>query len=100
MEKTFELFLSEMDKNPPAFPFNFDAGDGVRTFVCSGVTMRDYFAGQALAGMCVENVSLGLNAGASEAEVLEARRAYWDATARASYLAADAMLAARNSQPE
>ena len=35
-------------KNPPAFPYrHFDLADGEQ-----GMSLRDYFAGQALAGLC------------------------------------------------
>jgi hypothetical protein len=52
---------------------------------CGGMTLRDYFAGQALAGMCHRIAQDGY-------PIEEATETAWAATA--AYLFADAMLAA------
>lgn len=69
----------------PAFPMtgstlNWDAEKG-QYVPQYGMTLRDWFAGQALAGLLA-------NGGA----------AFWDRDAQNAYAAADAMLAARKTQ--
>lgn len=63
----------------PAFPRGKDCFGAVQ----DGMTMRDYFAGQALAGMLADSTCT-----ASSAKL-----------AAASYEVADAMLAAREAKP-
>ncbi len=69
-----------MPKNPPAFSqseWSFHGGDGRE-----GMTLRDWFAGQALAGLFANvKITEGANGNADMAE--------------AAYCAADAMLTAR-----
>lgn len=65
------------DNGGPAFPIR--ATDTHDT--TPGMTLRDYFAGQALAGF---TSTMG-----------EVETPYWDLLARDAYHAADAMLAAR-----
>lgn len=68
----------------PAFPYRHDGGDGSNTQY-RGMSLRDWFAGQALAGM---NASLtGTDAWPTETGT--------KLMARAAYLQADAMLEAR-----
>ena len=81
--------------NPPAFPSH--SGDPEMTdprnrVSCGGMTLRDYFAGQALAGLCsnmdfIQNA--GRNAGAGE-DVNSI-------ISHSAYEFADAMLAARGA---
>jgi hypothetical protein len=40
--------MSNPHENPPAFPIQATETDPAR----EGMTLRDYFAGQAMAGMC------------------------------------------------
>jgi hypothetical protein len=75
-----------IDDGGPAFPFDLQ---GVQP--CQGMSLRDWFAGQALNGFCSDGSSLkathdALESGKSLAQVL----------AKSAYDAADAMLAARN----
>lgn len=77
-------------ENPPAFPCEAQ-GDrsvppahdyiqtGIHTAKFPGMSLRDYFAGQAIT-MCLKDMSLGYDAWASEA-----------------YAVADALLAARQT---
>lgn len=71
-----------MGENPPAFPEvpgDFNAYEGRQ-----GMTLRDWFAGQALAGFTV----------ATNSNIEPGRYA------RACYALADAMLAARKETPD
>ena len=62
-----------------------------------GMSLRDYFAGQVMAGFCVEDdAPLQQLDGES---VMDARRRYWIETAGIAYIAADAMLIARQDAP-
>jgi len=70
---------AELKRNPPAFPV---AVPSDFQFVHEGMTLRDWFAGQALAGLCAD-----CNAYLPPREM-----------ARASYDLADALLAARGPQ--
>lgn len=87
---------SEKPFNPPAFPCEAQGNrsvlpehDHLQTGIYSskfpGMTLRDYFAGQALGGMS----SVALDDG----DMLMG----WADMAKAAYKAADAMLAARNA---
>lgn len=87
---------SEKPFNPPAFPCEAQGNrsvppehDHLQTGIYSskfpGMTLRDYFAGQALGGMS----SVALDDG----DTLMG----WADMAKAAYKAADAMLAARNA---
>lgn len=68
-----------MNNNPTAFPYMEISEDGVTLEYHSGMTLRDWFAGQALAGLSV-NFSDGED---------------YDHVAVTAYRQADAMLAAR-----
>lgn len=79
--------MSDKRENPPAFPqFSLEAGerdghgDPIESFTTSvgGMTLRDYFAGQALAGLVLKD------------PYAEPERHAWYA-----YRAADAMLIER-----
>lgn len=78
--------MSERNDGGPAFPTLMPVmtGEGIRPVV-DGMSLRDYFAGQALAGMDVWNIPLGDD--------------YRAKVSTHAYAIADAMLAAR-SKPE
>lgn len=42
--------MTHTPDNPPAFPFSVDMGNGT-VATHHGLSLRDYFAGQALAGL-------------------------------------------------
>jgi hypothetical protein len=76
--------MTDETKNPPAFPFNETFIDGSAYATHPGMTLRDYFAGQALAGLCA-------NRGWDDAFGPESA----PLTAITVYRLADAMLARR-----
>ncbi len=62
----------------------------------AGMSLRDWFAGLALAGFaCTADEELPMNDGES---VDAALARYWAAQAKTAYIAADAMLAAREAR--
>lgn len=75
----------ERDNGAPAFPVT--AG---QTVYSHGMALRDWFAGQILAGAV--DASIDQRVGES---VESALSRYWTQAAVAAYIAADAMLAAR-----
>lgn len=70
----------------PAFPDNWYEGDA--HYTCPGMSLRDYFAGQALAGMLASPPIIDR----SSAKVKH------DKWAQNAYLFADAMLAEREQK--
>lgn len=77
--------MSDKPENPPAFPTPDQYTPGGQPVMqgSSGMTLRDWFAGQALAGMCAQPTDGNANA-----------------DARYAYHLADAMLAERAKQGE
>ena len=67
----------------PAFPEVGSYDGGCHDFSFEGMTLRDYFAGQALAGLASDN----------ELVMTHEKMSEW------CYTAADAMLAAREVKP-
>ena len=67
----------KLNHGGPAFPFAVDHGDKLQVF--TGMTLRDYFAGQALPS--------------------KAENYHPDAAAKLAYEYADAMLEAREVKP-
>ena len=78
----------------PAFPHETYHGVAAPG---SGMTLRDWFAGQALAGIAASNGgdSLSLKEGQS---VDDAIAEYWSVVGRTAYIIADAMIAARAAE--
>lgn len=70
-------------ENPRAFPFSAEYGHPA---ACGGMTLRDWFAGQALAGLAVNT---------AEADDLQWTKEHGPI---AAYEIADAMLAAREQK--
>jgi hypothetical protein len=79
-------------ENPPAFPLHPGIPHDPAWAGSQGMSLRDWFAGQWLAGAVTDNTPLDVSPGES---VDEAMREHWANVARAAYLAADAMLAER-----
>lgn len=78
----------------PAFPAELvERENGVHTLVMSsGMSLRDYFAAAALTGALAHGVSFkGKNA-------IEKRQSLCNRAASIAYIAADAMLAAREAR--
>jgi hypothetical protein len=77
-------------ENPPAFPCQALGSDGLPEVSASdGMTLRDWFAGQALAGL-MSNENTPFSADYAEVEPRQ--------IAEAVYEIADAMLTARQSE--
>ena len=76
-----------MNAQTPAYPTPTIAakeGDVIKFNVTPGMTLRDYFAGQALAGMLANSSARGA----------------WATYAEHSYAQADAMISAREGKSE
>ena len=80
--------MSAINDGGPAFPLLLPAIPGEPETYWNGMTLRDWFAGQALAGEFVQSEFTGMFANNSSDAVLMAR-------ARVIWRMADAMLAAR-----
>lgn len=77
--------MTTKDDGGPAFPESCTS-EGYRANVYSGMTLRDWFAGQALAGMCAYS-------GRAESDVILSRIL---SRVQNAYAHADAMLAERS----
>jgi len=79
--------MSNDNDGGPAFPIHPNTRSAPRQWECDGMSLRDYFAGQALASIPVRNWEhIG-----NDAETIKA----W---AECCYAAADAMLEARGTE--
>jgi hypothetical protein len=76
-------------ENPPAFPCIYEHAEC--TSEQHGMTLRDYFAGQAI---------VGLLAGATENDAITIQRNGEQVIGKAAYAVADAMLRARQPNPQ
>lgn len=87
--------MSEQDTGGPAFP----SGDGKHAGGHGhqyGMSLRDWMAGQALVGLALQPDEFHLR---EEGETLDdGLRRVWAVYAKAAYIAADAMLAARKTE--
>ena len=92
------------DDGGPAYPtlvppMLLRDGDGPPTvvegsqFQIPGMSLRDYFAGQAMVGTCIAHVLVIVNSGKIPPQLSS------DAASRANYEIADAMLAERKKCP-
>jgi hypothetical protein len=81
-------------ENPPAFPLRARGDGSIFERSHEGMTLRDWFAGQALAGMMANQAML--NATLRKTQTGESVA---DWTAKGAYAVADAMLAERERQP-
>ena len=82
--------MSKREDGGSAFPLVIETSDGFSTKVHAnkGMTLRDYFAGQAIASIPLRSWD---HVGVDDLERI-------DAWAKCAYLVADAMLAARNKE--
>ncbi len=81
--------MSQTKDGGPAFPSTWvETNDGAEfSYVIMGMTLRDWFAGQALAG---------LNANASFDDTFQPKN--FEFTAKTAYMQADALIAFRNQE--
>ena len=82
---------NDIDNGDYAFPSG-DGEYGGGPNHCYGMTLRDWFAGQALAGLSVEEATV---IQMRNEPLEEAQKRFWARAATAAYMAADAMLAQR-----
>lgn len=75
------------DNHFPAFPFEYETGDGTR-ITHNGMTLRDYFAGQAIASLPIRSWD----------HIKE--QSLFEVWAKSAYALADAMLKARTTSGE
>lgn len=81
--------MSKIDDGGPAFPHTIKNDDGSHFFTSGGMTLRDWFAGQALAGLTAHPQCGPIGEGTEDT------RERTGVLALEAYYAADAMLAAR-----
>ncbi len=77
--------MSEIETGGPAFPFEYDLGEGLGRTTHTGMTLRDWFAGQAVVACIQKSVPQECDTGENMEQMF----------ARKAFLVADAMLAAR-----
>jgi hypothetical protein len=83
------VFTNIMKSGGPAFPQSIGMPNG-GTAVAYGMSLRDWFAGQALAGICA-NADISAAAARDKIKTAAIREAY----AESAYATADEMLRAR-----
>lgn len=86
---------TKINDGGPAFPHqnaNYTEAYGG----APGMSLRDWFAGQFLAGAAADNSALDVSAAADQFDIDAALRDYWAKVGRAAYIAADALIAARS----
>ncbi|MCP2134550.1 hypothetical protein J2S28_001602 [Rhizobium sp. SLBN-94] len=92
---------SKIDDGGPAFSGGLfepqHGGSNDREPWNHGMSLRDWFAGQFLAGAATSNEPLAFRGNPSQDEVDAALRSHWDDVSRAAFIAADAMIAARKA---
>jgi len=85
-----------IDTGGNAFPYSALTPDGPTIYKdCKGMTLRDYFAGQALIGYSTKENRKSLMATAKKMDVPMSPEDIDDQFAKASYLMADAMIKER-----
>ncbi|MPT23936.1 MAG: hypothetical protein E2577_13650 [Starkeya sp.] len=86
--------MAKINDGGPAFPVpNADFTEAYGG--APGMSLRDWFAGQFLAGACSDKDPLNVSIAADQHEIDAALKAHWSKVARAAFIAADAMIAAR-----
>jgi hypothetical protein len=87
---------TKIEDGGPAYPHCFEDISGHPNWRQSqGMSLRDWFAGQFLAGAAADNSALDVSVAADQFDIDVALRDYWAKVARAAFIAADAMLSAR-----
>lgn len=84
--------------NPPAFPYinaTNNGGSVIDNIGSSGMTLRDYFAGQALIGVVIGAANSGLSAGERD---IRTGKSLAEQSAEFCLAHADAMLKAREGK--
>lgn len=85
----------------PAFPrTGFELSDGSWVAPQGGMTLRDHFAGQALQGTIASMAGVSLYEGKQLVDSVGGPAAFQDKVACTCYDYADAMLKARNTEPQ
>lgn len=75
----------------PAYPFQERNGDGSHYHSHAGMSLRDWFAGKAVAGICANSVEFD-----NAMQIARGKNAHpADVLAKLAYDLADAMIAAR-----
>ena len=87
---------SDIKDGGPAFPTMFEGGqnNGESPYFEKGMALRDWIAGQCVAAAFGDGGNESLRTEEGET-VDEATARHWGGVAKAAYIAADAMLAAR-----
>lgn len=80
-------------ENPPAFPFVVQGSAAFDTSVDQGMSLRDYFAGQAVTGILANSENVAAGAEPTNSAISSDGFPAW--LALSAYRVADAMLAHR-----
>jgi hypothetical protein len=87
---------TKIEDGGPAFPSVLYKHYPVENSASDGMSLRDWFAGQFLAGAAADNSALDVSVAADQFDIDVALRDYWAKVGRAAYIAADALIAARS----
>jgi len=88
--------MSKIEDGWAAFPVQVPAYNGVPAYINEGISLRDWFAGQALAGILAHDSTVSM---ALLHEFGSTNRTRCDAAAQAAYAFAASMLEARKEKP-
>lgn len=89
---------SKINDGGPAFPHESYDHDAGMDIVKPDMSLRDYFAAKFLAGAATsDSEPLDIDIAADQYDIDTALFEHWSCVARVAYIAADAMLAAREA---
>lgn len=94
-QKGSYLMANEIDDGGPAFPSHGTMGEREHC----GMSLRDWYAGQALIGLASGSQEIELDVKVGES-VKDARQRYWQNIAYGAYVIADALIAAKRKSEE